>query len=302
VFKHLLVPLDGSGLAETALPAAAHMARKLGAAVTLIHVVEKDAPKEIHKDRHLTNAEEANAYLQEIAGQAFSPETQVEWHVHEEEVKDVAGSIVLHTQELEQDLVVMCTHGRGGVRDWFMGSIAQQVIALGKTPVLLIPPRDSGQAVFPCRQALVALDGVPDHEQGLRVAAGLAQVCGITLHLLMVIPTLSTLKAEKAATGRMLPGAMMAMLDLAEQGGKDYLVKHMQTLQAGGIATSAEVSRGDPVPVIVATSQRIQADLIVLGTHGKTGMDAFWSESVTPKLSARSLVPLLLVPVREKKE
>ena len=302
MFKHLLVPLDGSGLAETALPVAAYMARKLGAAVTLIHVVEKDAPKEIHKDRHLTNAEEANIYLQEVAGQAFSPETHVEWHVHVEEVKDVARSIVLHTQELEQDLVVMCTHGRSGVRDLFIGSIASQVIALGKTPVLLIPPKDIGQADFSCRQALVALDGVPDHEQGLRVAAELAQVCGITLYLLMVIPTLSTLKAEKAATGRMLPGAMMAMLDLAEQGGKDYLVKHMQTLQAGGIATSVEVSRGDAVPVIVATSQRIQADLIVLGTHGKTAMDAFWSESVTPKLSGRSLVPLLLVPVREKKD
>jgi nucleotide-binding universal stress UspA family protein len=299
VFKHLLVPLDGSSLAESALPAATHIARKLGASVTLIHVVEKDAPKEIHKDRHLTNAEEANAYLQEIAGHAFSPEVHVEWHVHIEEVKDVARSIVLHTQELGQDLVVMCTHGRSGVRDWFMGSIAQQVIALGRTPVLLIPPRDIGQAVFPCRQALVALDGVPDHEQGLRVAAGLAPACGISLHLLMVIPTLSTLKAEKAATGRMLPGAMMAMLDLTEQGGKDYLVRHMETLQAGGIVTSAEVARGDAVAVIVATAQRIQADLIVLGTHGKTGMDAFWSESVTPKLSGRSLVPLLLVPVRE---
>jgi nucleotide-binding universal stress UspA family protein len=300
VFKHLLVPLDGSSLAESALPLAAHMAQALGASVTLIHVVEKDAPKEIHKDRHLTDPQEASIYLQEIAGQAFSPETHVEWHVHVEEVKDVARSIVLHTQELEQDLVVMCTHGRSGVRDLFIGSIAQQVIAFGKRPVMLIPPSDSGRAVFPCRQALVALDGIPDHEQGLHVAAGLAQVCGIALHILMVIPTLGTLKAEKAATGRMLPGAMMAMLDLAEQGGKDYLAQHMHALQAEGIVTSAEVARGDAVSVIDETAQRIQADLIVLGTHGKTGMDAFWSESVTPKLSGRSQVPLLLVPVREK--
>jgi nucleotide-binding universal stress UspA family protein len=300
VFKHLLVPLDGSSLAESALPLAAHMAQALGASVTLIHVVEKDAPKEIHKDRHLTDPQEASAYLQEIAGQAFSSETQVTWHVHVEEVKDVARSIVLHAQELEQDLVVMCTHGRGGVRGWFIGSIALQVIALGNTPVMLIPPTDSGRAVFPCRQALVALDGVPDHEQGLHVAAGLAQACGIALHLLMVIPTLGTLKAEKAATGRMLPTAMMAMLDLAEQGGKDYLARHMQTLQAEGIVTSAEVARGDAVSVIDETAQRAQADLIVLGTHGKTGMDAFWSESVTPRLSERSQMPLLLVPVREK--
>ena len=123
MFQHLLVPLDGSSLAETALPAAAHLAQVLEASVTLIHVIEKDAPKEVHKDRHLSEPEEASAYLKEVAGRAFPPETKVEWHVHVEEVKDVARSIVHHSHELEQDLIVMCTHGWGGLRDLLFGSI-----------------------------------------------------------------------------------------------------------------------------------------------------------------------------------
>jgi nucleotide-binding universal stress UspA family protein len=63
MFKRLLVPLDGSHLAEAALPAAAFLALKLNAVLTLVHIVERNAPEEIHGDRHLTNADEANAYL-----------------------------------------------------------------------------------------------------------------------------------------------------------------------------------------------------------------------------------------------
>ena len=297
MFKHILVPLDGSRLSKSALPAAAHLALAVGASVTLIHVIEKDAPSQVHKERHLTEPEEAKAYLKELAGNAFHPGIQVEWHVHMEEVRNVAGSIAAHTQELGQDLVVMCTHGSGGVRDWLMGSIAQQVIAFQKTPVLLIPPRDSGQTSFPCGTALVALDGLPDHEHGLPLAMELVQACRATLHLLMVIPTRGDLKAEEALTAKMLPGAMAATLDLAQEAGVNYLTGKLREVQVAGIHATAEVARGEALTVIVDTARRIKADLIVLGTHGKTGMDAFWSGSVTPRLAGRSEVPLLLVPV-----
>jgi len=116
-----------------------------------------------------------------------------------------------------------------------------------------------------------------------------------------VIPTRGDLKAEEALTAKMLPGAMAATLDLAEEAGIDYMTGKLKQVQAEGIKSSAEVARGDALAVIADTVERIKADLIVLGTHGKTGMDAFWSGSVTPRLSGRSEVPLLLVPVHEQK-
>ena len=64
----------------------------------------------------------------------------VERHVHGGEVDDVARSIVDHVAELGPDLIVMCTHGRGGLRGFMFGRIAQQVVGLDRTPVLLIPP------------------------------------------------------------------------------------------------------------------------------------------------------------------
>ncbi len=72
MFKQLLVPLDGSRLAEAALPAAPYLAHILNASVKLVHIIEKNAPKEIHGDRHLTDNEEARTYLEDVAKHALA--------------------------------------------------------------------------------------------------------------------------------------------------------------------------------------------------------------------------------------
>ena len=69
MFKNILVPLDGSSLAEVILPAARSLGGHLGARVTLLHVVEPSAPATIHGERHLGAAEEARDYLKKIARQ-----------------------------------------------------------------------------------------------------------------------------------------------------------------------------------------------------------------------------------------
>ncbi len=299
MFEHLLVPLDGSRLAEAALGPAAYLSKALGAQVTLIHVIERGAPEKIHGEQHLTDPVQASAYLAEVAARAFSPGVRVAQHVHTAEVSDVARSIVEHADELGPDLVVMCTHGQGGLRTWLAGSIAQQVIGLGVTPVLLIQP--DGVAATPgfaCQRLLVSLDGNPDHEQGLGIAATLARACAADLHLLTVVPTLATLSGERGTSARLLPTATSAWLDMAEEDAGAHLHQNAKDLQALALRTSTEVCRGDPATVIARTAQRVQANLIVVGTHGKRGMDAFWSGSVAAQVSSRSCVPLLLVPVR----
>jgi nucleotide-binding universal stress UspA family protein len=299
MFEHLLVPLDGSRLAEAALPAAATLSEALDAQVTLIHVIERGAPPEIHGEQHLSDPTKASAYLGEVAARAFSAGVHVEQHVHTAEVNDVARSIVEHAGELGPDLVVMCTHGRGGVRTWLLGSIAQQVIALGATPVLLI--QSDGVAATPdfaCRRLLVPLDGNPDHEQGLVVASALAQACIADLHLLMVVPTLGALVGEHGASARLLPTATSAWLDISAESAGVHLHQKVIDLQALGLRATAEVCRGDPAGAIVRTAKGMEADLVVMGTHGKRGMDAFWSGSVAAQVCSRVRVPLLLVPVR----
>jgi nucleotide-binding universal stress UspA family protein len=294
MFQHLLVPLDGSRLAESSLPYAVTLCQALNAAVTLIHIIEYHAPQEIHGERHLRQEKEAQEYLKQIARQFFPAEARVSTHVHTEEVRNVARSIAQHAGELAPDLIVMCTHGESGKFD-LMGSIAQQIVGRGMTPILLVQPGDSPLDVpVTLQKFLVALDGDPEHEQGLKSAGELAKFTHASLHLLTVIPTLGTLSGERAAAGRLLPGATSAMLDMTEECTVDYLEEQAAALRAQGIQARTTIRRGDPVQQILADSQ--DEDLIVLGTHGKAGIDAFWAGSVAPKVVSQTRLPVLLVP------
>jgi nucleotide-binding universal stress UspA family protein len=249
----------------------------------------------------LTDPKEARVYLDEIAVRAFPADISVKCHVHSNEVNDVALSIVDHVGELGPDLIVMCAHGRGGLRGFMYGRIAQQVVERDVTPVLLIPPAATGATpIFSCNHMLVTLDGNPEHEEGLRIASSLAKNCGAELCLIMAVHTFNSLSGEQATTAKILPSATQALLDFAEQDAKEYLHSLITKLRAEGITATAYVLRGDPVSAIISAAEKTKAELIVLATHGKTVMAAFWSGSATPNVVNRSVIPLLLVPVRGK--
>jgi len=299
MFRHLLVPLDGSRLAEAALPVAAYVARKLVSTVTLLHVVERHSPQEVHGDAHLTAPEQAAAYLDHVAARPILSGLAVKQHVHTAAVDDVARSIVEHGDELAPDLIVMCTHGSSGLRRWFYGTIAQQVIALGTIPTLVVGSTGAKSAQpFVCRRMLVPIDGRPEHEQGLPIAIDLARACDADLHLLMVVRTLSALAGQQAASARLLPGTTVELLNVTEDNAQVLLQQRVTQAQAYGLAVTAEIRRGDPVRQIVQATRAIEADVIVLGTHGRVGMDALWAGSVVPRLSRDIDKPLLLVPIK----
>ena len=292
MFKHLLVPLDGSRLAEAAIPAAVCLAQKGNAAVTLLHIIERDAPEKVHGEQHLHTAEEAAAYLDQVSRQHFSG-IQTRCHVHKAETKDVARGIADHLLELDHDTVVMSAHGRGGLHDFLFGNIAQQVVALGSMPVLLVRPG----AGFECRRILIPHDGVPSHEPALNAGTELARVCGAEIKLVMAVPTSGTLSGLEAAAGQLMPRAARAMLELAQQEAADHLRGHADELKAAGISAGAEVLRGDPAPCIVEAGEAFGANVIVLGTHGKSGTKAFWEGSVAARVATKTKASLLFVPV-----
>jgi nucleotide-binding universal stress UspA family protein len=220
MFHHLLVPLDGSRMSESILPTAAQLARRSGAALTLVHVIEKHAPSAIHSERHLVTADEATDYLAEVARMPVLAGLRVDTHVHEAGVRDVARSITEHTAELAPDLVVMSTHGTGGARRMLFGTIAQQVIAQGATPVLLARPGREGSTTEPREWSIIVapLDGNPSHEKGLPLAAELAAAFRCRLHLLMVTPHAAELSGLEKAAGVLLPGATRLKLEMDSAG------------------------------------------------------------------------------------
>ncbi|MGA2765066.1 MAG: universal stress protein [Spirochaetia bacterium] len=302
MFKHILVPLDGSRLAESALGMAASLAKRFDASLTLIHVIEKDAPSEVHSERHLVSADEASAYLDEVAHLSILAGVRVETHVHTAQVIDVAESITEHSAELAPDLIVMSRHGRGGARRLLFGDIAQQIIARGKTPVLVVRPSTDvrgGGSSADWRTILAPIDGNPSHERGLPVASDLAVAFHCRLHLIMVVPTIGKLGGFQAALSLLLPGTTRVRLEMEDVSARDYVEAREKELQAAGVHAGSETSRGDPARAIVKAARRLTADLVVMGTHGRAGTDAFWAGSVAAQVVARASVPLLLVPLSE---
>jgi nucleotide-binding universal stress UspA family protein len=297
MFKNILVPLDGSNLSEASLAPAAYLAKTLNSQITLLHIIEQGAPAEIHKERHLTQSDEANAYLKEVAKRAFPTNVEVKTHVHTAAVSNVARSIVDHAPELIPDLIVICTHGRGGVRDLLYGTIAQQVVAMGTIPLLVIKTKIPS---FELKKILIPLDPDSLHDNSLAVAESLAKTFKAELHLLSIIPTLSTLGDEQSAAGNLLPATTKIYLDLKVENVMKDLQEHIDTLHKGNIKANAEVTRGDPVSLIIKAAGQSGTDLIILSTHRKAGMGAFWARSVAPKIAQKTKTPLLLIPLSQK--
>jgi nucleotide-binding universal stress UspA family protein len=297
VVRHVLVPLDGSGLAEAALPAAAATATAFDARITLFHVLEAWPPETVHGQQHLTDAKQAQVYLDAVAARPIFGNRIVESHVHDARSEDVADSIMAHADELAADLVVLATHGRGGLTGIFFGSIALQALGRGRTPVLMVnPPKADEQAPpFACRKILVPLDGSTAHEPALPVASRLARGWNAAVHLVVVVPTAGTLSGPKAATGILMPLATRAMLDLAEQEAATYVAGVGATLAAEGLEATSSVSRGEPVAAVIEAARVVEADLVVMATHARGPLEGFWSGSLTPKLMQRVDRPILLV-------
>jgi nucleotide-binding universal stress UspA family protein len=301
MIQRIMVPLDGSRLAESALAPASHLASVSGAAVTLLHVLEANPPAAIHGDRHLATQAEAESYLADVACRAFPPAVKVTCHVHAMATDDVVRGLAEHGEELSPDLVVMCTHGRGGIKTLLHGNIAQQLVARGDVPILLVHPEEPHTVAFACRHILAPFDGVAEHGCGVDAAAEVAGFCGAQVHLVFAVPTVETLGALQSASSRLMPGASQTLLDIATDGARLCLADCMQRIQARGVSVTAEVRRGRPEDVIVQVAEARQADLIVLATHGKAGSRAFWAESVAQRILHRTNKPLLLVPIVAKK-
>ncbi len=300
MYKHILVPLDGSHLAECVLPVVKNLAKLIRARVTLIHIIEENAPQNIHGEHHITTEDEACQYLEKIAATFREAGIETYTHVHTTRVEDLAESLVQHASELDHDLIVLCAHGENGWRDRVIGSIPQQVIGMGRLPVLLLQAGSknrSKRTERPFQKFLLAMDGENDHEAGVEKALELANALKAELHLLTVIETYSTISGTEAATGILLPSATMVMLNLAEEDAQEHLKEKANRFREQGFKVSLDVHRGDPVKWIVNDANTHQCDLIVLGTHGKSGLNAFWAGSSAPRIPALTQIALLLVPV-----
>ena len=240
MFNHILVPLDGSPLAEAALPAARFFSGVFPRAGISLARYRKSPSPTAHEQPHLHDEKEAAAYLAKIAS-SFPPETRVDCHVHEKAVSHVARSIADHlTTQLHSDLVIMCIHGEEGARRFVSGSIAQQVIARMARSRARRACADNPTARFYLRKlTLIPIGGQRNHGDILGFAAGFVACCTET-SAWCPCPTFDKIPGKWFQVGRLLPGATSKMLDIEAEEMADFLDKQASLLQEKGV--SAEVA------------------------------------------------------------
>jgi nucleotide-binding universal stress UspA family protein len=156
MFKHILVPLDGSPLAEAALPAALKLASELGSKITLVRVVRPpyvvtnvggSGYAELIVGLREKAVEEATTYLKAYQGSLRQQGYVVHSHVCEGESP---AELILEVAEAQDiDLIIMCTHGRGGLSRWVYGSVADKVLRYAHVPVLLVRAEQRRNSALP---------------------------------------------------------------------------------------------------------------------------------------------------------
>ncbi len=296
-FKRILVPLDGSRLAEAVLPLVTRLADACGATIVLLHIIEKNAPSAVHGERHLRDERDAETYLAKLTEQLQGNNRKVEWHSHEVPVGDVAASIAVHAEEHAIDLIVLNTHGHGGIRDVIWGSIAQQTLQHSRVPVLLGRARgNASDVVFAPRTIMVSLDATVAAEEALAPAISLARSLGAQLRLVMVVATSSTVSSTQAPSATFLPVTTGLLLDLEEKQATEYLERLAEAIRSIGVDAVAEVRRGDAVGQLAQDAKEHDDGLVVAATHGRAGLQAIWSPSIAARLLNRTNAPVLLVP------
>jgi len=293
----LLVALDGSRLAETVLPLVRTLAAALGAQVTLLHVLEQQPPAMIHGEPHLTTLAGAEAYLDQVAAQLRGAGLIVTTHVHPNPERDVAASIAAHAAEMNADLVALCAHGRGGIREWLVGRIPQQVAARAGRAVIIVPAPTEGD-LSTIRRIVLPMDQAGEAMAALPLTQQLAGACGAELVLVTVVPTPGTMPGDAAAATVFLPHAAASLLDWAEDQARTTLQQLAASLSAAGLAVKAEVRRGDIPRELVQAITAHRADLVVMATHARVGIEGLWAGSVAPRVTALAPCPVLLVPIR----
>ena len=287
MYKKILVPLDGSKLAEQALPYARLLAGAYGAAVTLLRVSDADARLPF------SASQSASDYLNYTAAslQPLSVESV-------EKIGKPAEVIVDSALADSDCLIAMATHGVTGPRRWFLGSVASKVVQSAANPILLIRPVEDGlpPATIALKRVVVALDGSGLAEKILPHVASLARKLKLEVQLVRAyaLPP----NAYLVADGVIDQGPGQFRRSMHEEC-ENYLDGKVAGLRADGIdSVTATMIEGDAANEIVELAAGSPQSLIAMSTHGRSGVGRWVVGSVAEKVVQHSRAPVLLIRAR----
>jgi nucleotide-binding universal stress UspA family protein len=295
MLRTLIVPLDGSDLAERALPYAVRLASAGGGRLVLVRAALGPPPSGLDWERQQAIAvEEAETYIARVAAK-IATRVPVATAVP---YGRAAHEILESVKQFDADGIVMATHGRTGPSHLVYGSVAEAVLAHGTVPVFLVHGRP-GEAVAapfdpPSARILVPLDGSAFSEAALPVAV---EMLGIAGELVLVNVVTPPDHVERDDSGRVRV-YLDQLEDAARREALNYLDMIRRQLQARNpdLHVTCDIRIGDPPDGIVLAEVERTADLVVMATHARTGLPRAFLGSVAGAVLRSGHAPVLLVP------
>ena len=305
MYKRILVPLDGSELAEVALPFSELLAEKLDSEIILINVRTpgEDPENPEHRSYLSKTAATVEQNIRKSSDTPPGQKVKVE--------STIIGSLGLLTHAAEEivdcaekenaSLIIMSTHGRTGIKRWTLGSTADKVVRAAKGPVLLIRANIDAPRKVKLDKLLVPLDGSKESEKVLPHVERLASRIKFEVTLIHVVMPLYQVYTATESIGYYGGMGMVRVPYTEEQmkplkaSAENYLQKVSSRLRKEGVKTNFKVVVGSAGEEIIKLADEIGADMVAMSTHGESGFSRWEHGSIADKVLRAGNTPLLLV-------
>lgn len=292
MFQKILVPLDGSVPSERALNPAHTLALNMSAEMVLFRVAppipfvaDSMEIQQVYEQVTALNRSDARQYLVG-ALQSHFPETTVPTII-EAVSGSVISSILDYASRSEVDLIVMLSHGRSGVQRWFYGSVAEMVLRGAPCPLFVV------RSDSPVRKALITLDGSSLAERALEAGVAVALSMGADVTLLQCVEPLGS--REVAQLEGLRPGLGHDLQSQVQDEAGTYLRDQAARLSRPELEIEVAIQVGPAGQRIVEYAERNDVDLIVMASHGRSGLSRWVYGSVAEKVLRGASCSLLVV-------
>lgn len=294
LFKNILVPLDGSELAEKAIEPAIRIANSMAeknpatelsdVRLVLLRVVSPvmlvAADPLLYDEMSRLNIDEAQAYLNTVRATIPAGRLQIETQVI---TGPPADGIVQYAEEHAVDLILMSSHGRTGSSRWVYGSVAEKVLHHAPCATIIIRSHVS-VAMFQNRKILVPLDGSPLAESALEPALALSEAVSSDVTLLRIVTGRDVVpEAVTASAGGLDSSLENAVADERAEA-ESYLQKVYTERPNRHLFFDVQVTPDDVAGAIVSYAEQHHIDLIVMSSHGRSGLGRWLHGSVAEKV------------------
>jgi nucleotide-binding universal stress UspA family protein len=289
MFNKIVVPLDGSELAEVVLPFVEEDVGRTGSELILIHIRE---PNDDHSPRMIQSYLQRIAETTKINAEKYQKNPGglpviVRWEVL---TGNPAEEIVSFANKEENSRVFMATHGQSGLTHWALGSVAYKVSRVINRPITLIRAKGSKPAVRErgfFNKILVPLDGSKESEVTIPYVEELARSLEAEVTLMQV------LKSEYVIARYLNVKEAESM----KESKKEYMENLTSTMQNKGLETKLLIleTQGDIAEAINTYTAQNYVDLIVMATHGRSGPRLWVLGSVAMKVLQEGNTPIMLI-------